>query len=116
MAENATLPPAGAPPYDAGMEARVALLEQAVISIDRSLGDIRQDLREMRQDARETRQELHQGFADVRKEMHQGFTDIRQEQKTDTRWLLTLGLAATAFVLAAIAGLFALMAHGFHWY
>jgi hypothetical protein len=93
MAENTTLPPAGTPAYDPSMDARVSILEHIVLSIDKTLGDIRQDLREMRQD----------------------LADIRRDQKSDTRWLLGLGLAATAFLLAADAGLFALMAHGFHW-
>jgi uncharacterized coiled-coil protein SlyX len=101
MAENTTLPPPAAPAYDRAMEARVAVLEQIAVSIDETLSEIRQDIREMRGDLREMRKEI---------------TDVRREMKGETRWLLSLGLAATAFLLAADGGLFALIAHGFHWF
>jgi hypothetical protein len=42
--------------------------------------------------------------------------EVRRELKSETRWLLSLGLAATAFLLAADGGIFALIAHGFHWF
>jgi uncharacterized protein YdhG (YjbR/CyaY superfamily) len=76
------------------MEARVAVLEQIAVSIDKTLPEIRQDIREMRGE----------------------IAEVRRELKSETRWLLSLGLAATAFLLAADGGLFALIAHGFHWF
>lgn len=37
--------------------------------------------------------------------MDKGFYDLRKDMKSDFRWLLTI-----------IAGLGAIMAHGFHWF
>jgi hypothetical protein len=44
---------------------------------------------------------IDKGFADLRQDIR----DLRQE----LRWLLTLGIAATAVLLGV-------MAHGFHWF
>jgi hypothetical protein len=68
------------------MEARVAVLEEIAHSMKDTLTRI---------DARMIR--------------------LEDRQQSDFRWLFGLGLAATAFLLAADAGLFAFMAHGFHW-
>jgi len=87
MAENTTLPPPSAPAYDRVMEARVAILEEIAQSMKHTLARI---------DARMVR--------------------LEDRQQSDFRWLFGLGLAATAFLLAADAALFAFMGHGFHWF
>ncbi len=40
---------------------------------------------------------------------------VSVEQRSDFRWLLGMMLGATGTVLAALAGLLGVMAHGFHW-
>lgn len=47
-----TLAGSGGPPYDSGMEARVAKLEAAVEHIQSDLRDIKSDVREVKHDAR----------------------------------------------------------------
>lgn len=42
----------GQPPYDGGMEARVAKLEAAMEYVQRDLGEIKTDIREIKRDAR----------------------------------------------------------------
>jgi len=43
----------GQPPYDGGMEARIAKLEVAVDYISRDIGEIKTDIKEIKKDARE---------------------------------------------------------------
>ncbi len=80
------LPQNGEPPYKLSMEARVAVLEQIAKDTKEVLGRI--ETRMERIDTRLDRMEDRHG--------------------SDFKWLLTLGIGATAF-------LFATMAHGFHW-
>jgi hypothetical protein len=40
---------------------------------------------------------------------------VSTDQRSDFRWLLGMMLGATGTVLAALAGLLGVMAHGFHW-
>ena len=80
--------------YPNSIETRVALVEMAIVNINQTLTRLEN--------------KMDQGFnalgteiKDVRTEMK----EIRTEMKTDFRW-----------ILAIIAGLGAIMAHGFHWY
>jgi len=40
---------------------------------------------------------------------------MEDRQVSDFKWLLGLGIGATAALLAGTIGLLATMAHGFHW-
>lgn len=80
----------GEPPYDGGMEARIAKLEAGVSHLESDVKDIKVDLRAIRADHKDD------------------WRSIRADQRTDfrTTWA---GLIATALGLAA------LMAKGFGW-
>ena len=78
--------PLGGGRYPVDMEARVAVREQIARTTAVSLERI-----ERRLDA------------------------VSVEQRSDFRWLLGMMLGATGTVLAALAGLLGVMAHGFHW-
>lgn len=83
--------------HDPGMEARVAVLEQIAADTRADIADLRTEMRA--------------GFADLRAEMRAMRTDFGAEMRAmrgDFRWLLGL-------MLAAIAGILTLIAHGFHW-
>lgn len=69
------------------LETRVALLELCVSNIQHTLERL-----ELKMD---------KGFDEIRQEIG----SIRKEMKSDFRWTLTI-----------IAGLGAIMAHGFHWF
>ncbi len=69
------------------MEARVAVLEQIAKNTEKVLE---------RMDARMDRMETR-------------FDRIEDRQRSDFKWLLGIGMGGTGF-------LFAVMAHGFHWY
>jgi hypothetical protein len=72
--------------YPSDMEARVAVLEQIARATSASLDRIERRL-------------------DV----------VATDQRSDFRWLLGMMVGATGTVLAAMAGLAGVMAHGFHW-
>ena len=78
--------PFGGSRYPTEMETRVAVLEQIARTTAASLERI-----ECRLDA------------------------VSTDQRSDFRWLLGMMLGATGTVLAALAGLLGVMAHGFHW-
>ena len=78
-------------------EARVAVLEQIARDTAAALVDIRTELREFRQ---ETRSE---------------FRSIRAEHREDFRLLLSRQDRHFYWLLAAIAAVLGVMAHGFHW-
>ena len=85
-------------------EARIMLLEQknddfhqALIRIDKRFDSI--DERFNKVDQRFDK--IDEKFGEIRSEIK----DVRKEMKSDFRWLLTI-----------IAGLGAIMAHGFHWF
>jgi hypothetical protein len=109
MTRSSTLPAPAPPDYDAGMEARVAVLEQIAASTEKALTGLREDLREFRQEVRqdttEFRHEVRQDSSGFRQEMREELGDVRQ----DIRWLLALGIAAVGVLLAV-------MAHGFRWF
>lgn len=68
-------------------DSRITIVENAIVSIDKRFDKIDNDLK------------------DFRGEILSEFKQIRKEMKSDYRWLLTI-----------IAGLGAIMAHGFHWF
>ncbi len=72
--------------YPSGMEARVAELEQIARATSASLDRIERRL-----------------------------YVVATDQRSDFRWLLGMMVGATGTVLAAMAGLAGVMAHGFHW-
>jgi len=83
---KSSLRPAGGPPYDEGMEARVAVLEQIARNTEQILA----------------RMDVHLDRMDTRMDR------IEDRQRSDFRWLLTTGAGATAIILGTTA-------HGFHW-
>jgi hypothetical protein len=75
------------PPDNDRIDVRVALLEHSIATIN------------------DTLDRLENSFNRLETKMDVGFSEIRKEMKSDFRWLLTI-----------IAGLGAIMAHGFHWF
>lgn len=73
--------------YPNSLETRVALVEMSIININQTL--IRLE------------KKIDDGFNKIENQI----TDIKKEMKNDFRWLLTI-----------IAGLGAIMGHGFHWF
>jgi hypothetical protein len=79
------------------METRVAVLEAHVEHIRKDIADVKTDLREMRQEMK-----------DMRRDTQSEFTTIRREMRND--FIILFGA-----LIAAVLGLAALMAKGFHW-
>jgi hypothetical protein len=80
------------------IDRRVAVLEQIARDTATGLADIRSELRQMRTEFRTELQGLR--------------TDIREqsrELRADFRWLLR-------FTIGGFVGMFALLAHGLHWF
>ena len=97
------------------MEARVAVLEAHVEHIRKDIADVKTDLREMRQEMKDFHHELtgmgrdtQAEFTSVRSEMRAEFTVVRREMRKD--FMILFGA-----LIAAVLGLAALMAKGFHW-
>jgi hypothetical protein len=87
------------------MEARLRVLEEIAAGTKAMFEriDRRFDALERRIDTLAT--ELRGEIRDLRAEIR----DVRAELRADVRWIIGLGLAAAA-------GILAVMAHGFHWY
>jgi len=103
MPDQPIEPPASGS-HDPGMEPRVAVLEQIAADTRASVADLRAEMADLRA-------EMRAGFADLRAEIRAIRTDFGAEMRAmrgDFRWLLGL-------MLAAIAGILTLIAHGFHW-
>lgn len=136
------LPPSGGPTYDGGMEARVAVLEQIATSTQQLLGkmDVRldriennfvqidkrldqidkrldqMDLRLDHMDQRLDQMDKRLDQMDKRLDRMDTRMDRSEDrQVSDFKWLMGLGIGATATLLAGMVGLLATMAHGFHW-
>ncbi len=103
------LRPAGEPPYDVAMDARVTALEQIAISTKDALNEIKAEMREMRSEIKAEIRELRGETKVETRELRQDIKELRQDQKSDFR--LVFGALITA-----VLGLAALMAHGFKWY
>lgn len=67
------LPPGGEPPYDGGMEARIAKLEAGVEHIQGDLKEIKADIRQVRGDVRTQLYWVLGGFAAVLAVLAKGF-------------------------------------------
>jgi hypothetical protein len=89
-----SLRPQAVSPYDASMEARVAVLEEIARNTEKMLE--RMDERMGRIEDRMTR-------------IEDRMTQMVDRQTADVRWLLVLGIGATGFICA-------LLGHGFHWF
>jgi hypothetical protein len=91
------------------MEARLRVLEEIAAGTKAMFEriDRRFDALERRVDVLAT--ELRSEIRDLRAEIRSEIRDLRAELRTDIRWIIGLGLAAAA-------GILAVMAHGFHWY
>ena len=80
--------------YPNSIETRVAILEVSVVNISQTLLRLEN--------------KIDVGFSDIKnefKDVRTELKDIRKEIKSDVKWLLVI-----------IAGLGAIMAHGFHWF
>jgi hypothetical protein len=128
MTGGSSLPPGGPPPYDGGMEARVAVLEQIATSTQQLLAkmdarldriennfvqiDKRLDGMDQRLDQMDKRLDQMDKRLD---RMDTRMDRIEDRQVSDFKSLLVLGIGATGTLFAAMLGLVATMAHGFHW-
>jgi len=73
--------------YHNSLDTRVALVEMAIVNISK------------------THDELKNHNLRIENELK----EIRKEMKSDSRWLLSV-------IIAAFTGLAGIMAHGFHWF
>ena len=87
------------------IDRRVAVLEQIAADTRQALQDIRDDIWGMRAETQGLRGEMQQLGTGLRSELQQ----IRLQQHADFRWLLR-------FMIGGFVGVFALLAHGLHWF
>lgn len=74
-------------PSESNVDVKIALLEQSIDTINKTLERIESS--------------MNNQFNELKSELR----DYKKEVKSDFRWILTI-----------IAGLGAIMAHGFHWF
>jgi septal ring factor EnvC (AmiA/AmiB activator) len=132
------LPPSGGPPYDPGMEARVAVLEQIAKDTHETLSEIKENLREMRRDlatketiagikgsiagVKETVGEIKESNGNIKeaigeaKESSRSLKEAIDEIKKDLRDMRKTQKADFLWLLGAFAAMFGIMAHGFRWF
>jgi len=116
------LPQPADPPYDAGMEARVAVLEQiaketrdALVRLDRRFDDVDKRFDEIDKrfdavDKRFDRVEDNMARLDGRMERFDGRLDrLKDQQSADFRWVVLFAMGALSFIFVTIA-------HGFRWF
>jgi archaellum component FlaC len=94
--------------YPNSIETRVALLEMSVSNINQTLIRIEAKMDKGFDDINKRFDSIDKRFGDVDKKFEgidKKFDDFRKDMRSDFRWILTI-----------IAGLSAVMAHGFHWF
>jgi len=132
--------PASGGRYPAGMETRVAILEQlarvTAASLERierrfdtglTHADDRMDRLERRLDMGLAQTNDHMDRIERRLDMGLAHADSRMDridrqldmlsgdQHSDFRWLLGIMIAGTGTIFGCLLGLLGVMAHGFHW-
>jgi hypothetical protein len=93
----------------AGMEARVAVLEQIAADTWDALKEIKGHLLRLEESHKADFRRLEEGRSTDFRRLEDDFRRLAEHQRSDFRLLLSAGAAAAI-------GLAALMAHGFHWF
>jgi len=91
------------------IDRRVAVLEQIAADTREVLQDIRAELRGLREDTNREIGGLRAEIGGLRTDMNRRFEANEARQWSNFRWLLGV-------MLGGYAGLFALIAHGLHWF